>query len=277
MGKLVNMLPEASVEENIMLALARSEKPLTHYQLWKKHKVAASNKTVLMTLNRLKKKDMIKSRHERTGRKRKFYNLTFFGLVASLTYRKTWQLIDEIAKAQKNMLPLLFGKWAFFKKEHILEEVIERLKSTVFRLWKSAVSYFIMPETLSSFLEMEKMSTRQKLASAAIDYERYTALAGIPIDKRTGSYVDVVSLVFGIHDLPWWPVDVENVYAEMKKEKLKKLELKVKRQKKLLQVLRRDPDLKEYLDKRLQFDMAILDIQIENVESWTRWIHASAH
>lgn len=274
------MLPEASVEENIVVALARSKRPLTHYQLWKKHKVAASNKTVLVTLNRLEKKHMIDSRQEQVGRKRKFYNLTFFGLLASLTYRKAWQWIDEIAAAQKNMLPLVFGKWAFFKKEHVLDEVMERLKFEIFRLWKSSVSYFIMPETLSSFLAMERMSTRQKLAS--IEYKRWKESTSLAIDELTKLVsggdecrVDFTSLVFGIHNLPWWPLDVESAYSEMNKENLKKLKLKVERQKKLLQVLRRDPELKKYIDYCLKFDRTVFEIQMENVNSWRTWIQST--
>lgn len=102
-----------------------------------------------------------------------------------------------------------------------------------------------------------------------------------PISEPTKSYADLIGLVFGIKDLPWWPVDVKNAvedtYREMNKEGLKKLELKVKTQKKLLQVLRRDPDLKEYLDKRLRVDLAVLEVQMENVESWAKWIHAHVH
>ena len=149
---MVNMLPKASVEENIVVALARSKEPLTHYQLWKKHKVAASNKTVLTTLSRLEKKHMVNSRQEKKGRKRKFYELTFFGLIACLTYKWAWQLIDEIAEAKKNMLPLVFGKWTFFKKEKLLDEIIGRLKIMSYTWWRNSVSYRIVPETLSRML-----------------------------------------------------------------------------------------------------------------------------
>ena len=280
-SKMVNMLPEASVEENIVLALARAKNPLTYYQLWKKHKVAASNKTVLVALKRLDDSyHAIESRREHTGRRRKFYHLTFFGLLATLTYGKAWQLIDEIAKAREEMLPLIFGKWSFFRKEHILDEIIERLRAGTFLLWKSSASYFILPETLSKFLEIRKMSTRQRLAS--MPYSTYVR----SVDERIRKYIgekrhllraDLTSMVLGIYDLPWIPVDyslakAQKKYPELSKEEVRKLKLKVGKQRKLLQVLGRDPDLRNYLSRRLGLESAILDVQKENVESWRRWV-----
>lgn len=265
------MLPEASVEENIVVALARSKEPLTHYQLWKKHKVAASNKTVLTTLSRLEKKHMVNSRQEKKGRKRKFYELTFFGLIASLTYKWAWQLIDEIAEAKKNMLPLVFGKWAFFKKEHILEEIIGKLKLACYQFWKSSVSYKIVPETISSLFEWKKLKARGKLGPTdrtvplAI-YERnvygMTSWREMP---------DVTSFVLGISDLAGLPMNPLRTIPGMKKEELRKVESAVDGRRALLQVLRRDPDLKNYLDDRLRLDTAILEAKIENVESWRNW------
>lgn len=261
---MINVLPKASAEENITFALARSEKPLTHYQLWKKHKVAASNKTVLVTLKRLEENKTVKSRQEQKGRKRKFYNLTVFGLIASLTYDRAWQFIDEIAKAQKDMLPKVFGKWAFFKKEHILDEVIERLKSVVWRLWKLSTYYPIIPQTLSVYLEIDRNRAHKKLAFMKTKYEH----------KVHWLVSDLTKLVFGIDDLPFLPIGDPDTVSQMGREREKELKLKLERQKKLLQILRRDPDLKNYIDKQLQFDKMMLKFKMEKIEAWKKWIQS---
>lgn len=65
-----------------------------------------------------------------------YYDLTIYGLVVCLLLdsKEVWTYIDEIAEAQKNRLPLIFGKWSYFKEKSILDEVVERLKIAVLQL-----------------------------------------------------------------------------------------------------------------------------------------------
>jgi len=56
-----------------------------------------------------------------------FYNLTVGGLIDFLNYERPWSYIDEIAQTHSKKLPLIFGKWKFFKRKKLTETIINRL------------------------------------------------------------------------------------------------------------------------------------------------------
>lgn len=63
----------------------------------------------------------------------------------------------------------------------------------------------------------------------------------------------------------------EEAFPEMKKQELKKLvwklEQKVEDREGFLKVMRRDPDLKNYLGPHIRFDTGVLKLRMENLES----------
>ena len=265
MSKLVNMSPglvtweKLQPEERILQVLAKSEEPRTHYQLWKKDKVASSNKTVLKALSNLERIHMIEFKREEEGRKRKLYNLTFTGLITCLRYQQAWQSIDKIAGSKKDMLPLVFGKWRFFKKERILDDIIQNLQLVASILWKHTVSLRHFPETLYGFLVIDAVRKPRKLIVTKT----------LNIQK---SEVNVNRLVFGIYHLAWWPIDTPSNGVERM--------WSVQKQKSLLQVLRRDPDIEKYIDAELRHNEQAFERHKENVKSWREWfqsICAAAH
>lgn len=90
-------------------------------------------------MKRLEKLKLVKSREigkARTGLPMRGYSLTLEGIAAVLTHRhKLWDKIDIIAEKNRGLLPLIFGKWDFFKKlEVILELATDSLKVAFFGL-----------------------------------------------------------------------------------------------------------------------------------------------
>lgn len=256
---MVNISPELvtweklTSEEKILQVLAKSKEPRTHYQLWKKDKVASSNKTVLKALSNLERIHMIESKRENEGRKRKLYNLTFTGLIACLRYQQAWQSIDKIAESKKDMLPLVFGKWRFFKKEQILDDIIQNLQLVASILWKHTASLLHSPESLYGFLVIDAIRKPRKLMITKTLHTQKTE-------------VDVNRLVFGIYHLAWWPIDtpqdgVERVWS-------------VQKQKSLMQVLRRDPEIEKNIDAQLRRSEKTLEWHKENVKSWKEWFQS---
>lgn len=261
-GKMVNVLPEMSVEEKILLALAKNKEPQTHYLLWKKHEVASSNKTVLATLNRLKDStpSMIEFHQEKKGRRRKFYKLTFDGLIGCLRHEESWRSIDQIAEAQKTMLPLIFGKWNFFKKENILDEIIRRFKKVVRFLWEGMTTIVVIPTGIREAQKLWNGKLNQLVRAEDKTFRR----------KRA---VQVAGFVFGIHRLRLLTLNIPSqIHGDPRVQKmLKEIEPLVEEQKSLLLVLQREAELKKYIEWLLQNMESDFRLELENVESWRKW------
>jgi len=137
---------KGEIEKKILLALAR-EGAKSYTQFKDEKQVARSNKTILYTLKKLEYLKLIKFKQPETkgpyifGRRPKFYNLTLLGLLYTLLDEDTWQYIDEIAKCQREHLPLIFGEWKFFNNEGIIEEIIIRFKSALLKIAPGFISY----------------------------------------------------------------------------------------------------------------------------------------
>ncbi len=235
------MLPELTAEERILLAIAR-ERNKTHYELWWKDKIARSNKTVLSVLSKLKKRKLIESRQEERGRERKYYNITFEGLVGILKYEQAFAHIDEIAKTQKEMLPLVFGKWKFFKKQKILNEIIERLRNLIKDLWQKYYTLTLVPEDLPSLHDLGEDRIRPK------DFPK-------PEGTPRIINVDINYPLFGLDKLPLFTSKTKATEKE----------------KWFLKTLREDPDLRKYIDLTLDANEKKLKIFFSNAREWKHW------
>lgn len=131
-------------ESKILITIAeKGEK--TYKQLFEKENIANSNRTILYSLKHLEYMELITSKigkNERSssrGRKSTYYNLSSDGLILSLYYmlklddqeQNYFELIEKIALKQKKLLPLIFGKWKFFKKHNMNEVATLRLYATL--------------------------------------------------------------------------------------------------------------------------------------------------
>lgn len=115
MSYVFENLPISNIDKSILQTIAKKGER-TYYALWRKDKVAASNKTVQVALKRLEQRAFIKPKKKTEGTEKKPYVLTFRGLIAVLLQRESLKCIDQIAKEQRKLLPLIFGKWRHFHK-----------------------------------------------------------------------------------------------------------------------------------------------------------------
>ena len=125
-------------ETEILFTLAKKGKK-TFKQLFEKEKIAKSNRTVHYSLKHLEFMELITSEvGENTGkglvgRKATYYSLTSDGLLMVLYYLQKQDIdrfidnIERIVRKQREVFPFIFGKWEFYRKNNLLEEVIFRL------------------------------------------------------------------------------------------------------------------------------------------------------
>jgi len=119
MSRLSENLHITKTEKTILQVIAK-EGERTYYELWKKDKVAASNKTVQIALKKLQRKGFIRPQKKTEGkREKKPYVLTFQGLFATLFQPESLKDADQIAKQQGKLVPLIFGKWQHFKSSGV--------------------------------------------------------------------------------------------------------------------------------------------------------------
>ncbi|MEM2145456.1 MAG: hypothetical protein QXV37_02135 [Candidatus Jordarchaeaceae archaeon] len=90
--------------------------------------------TVERSLQRLERRMFIKKAKELTKSKKgppqKLCTLTLLGLLYLLEFNKeSWGYIEEIAAKHADKLPLIFGKWEHFKRNHAEGIVVDALKA----------------------------------------------------------------------------------------------------------------------------------------------------
>jgi DNA-binding PadR family transcriptional regulator len=112
-----------------------------------------SYRTILRFLKPMEKADWIHlvrtEASEKGGKERKIYELTLNGLILMLkksaeqysfisfdkdhkkTNRAIEDLIDQVATIHKGMLPLIFGKWGFFIESDVKHIVVKRFLSAI--------------------------------------------------------------------------------------------------------------------------------------------------
>jgi len=118
-----------------LLILLAQEGLKTRYDLFKRKRDGAekrmmSSSTAHRVINDLKKAGLIEVKREEAfrirGRKKKLYGLTFKGLLAALLQPKSWKDIDQIAKQQGKLLPLILGKWRHFRRSGVNEIQLQK-------------------------------------------------------------------------------------------------------------------------------------------------------
>jgi len=112
-----------TVKEKETLSLLACEGPKTRYDLFKKTGIMSSS-TAHKIIGRLKN-EFIEVKREEPFRIReivkKFYGLTFQGLIVALVQPENLKHMDQIARKHEELFPLLFGKWQHFKENGVEE------------------------------------------------------------------------------------------------------------------------------------------------------------
>lgn len=101
------------------------------------------------------------------GRKKKIYGLTFRGLIAAIRQKESWEHIDDIANRQKALLPLLFGKWRYFK-ENVGKEKLTKPLPWIFTMALGALLWDPKEQELAK-LVMEGLGSH--ILSVSVGHE----------------------------------------------------------------------------------------------------------
>jgi predicted transcriptional regulator len=113
----------------LILGILALEKEYAQYDLPKK--IGKHYRTVLRHLQMLEKYGLVHlvrtEPAKKGGKERKIYGLKFFGLIELLKVPHVFNFIDQIANNYADLLPLILGKWRFFKKHKLEDLVIKRL------------------------------------------------------------------------------------------------------------------------------------------------------
>lgn len=172
-----------------------------------------------------------------------YYEMTFLGLLTCLRSEESWQYIDEIAKQQRDQLPLIFGKWSFFEKKEVKSRVIKRLKAKVLMIGTSQEKDILDHKDL-----FEKANLDMK---AYAEFFREIDEALIASDSKREKHVkrDITKTVLG----------------------LKPPFLHGKELTKFISVFKEDRELREYIHNEIARIEDDYVRYLRNIKSWKSW------
>lgn len=119
-----------------ILAVLAENREYAQYDLHKNKKIERDYHTVLRHLRTLEKDGQIRfvraEPGQKGGKERNIFSITLAGLILVLHEREPlWNQIDKIAKQHAEELPLIFGKWGFFQENDIRDTIIQRLRFAI--------------------------------------------------------------------------------------------------------------------------------------------------
>jgi len=114
-----------------LLSLLANHKEYPQYEMPKATNI--SYRTILRYLKPLEKQGYIRVARtepsEKGGKDKKFYEITFLGLVNVLAKQENiYKDIDKVAQTHSDFLPLVFGKWKFFEESGLKKTIVEHIK-----------------------------------------------------------------------------------------------------------------------------------------------------
>lgn len=120
---------------------------VTKYKIWKESNLKRS--TVYKVVENLWKWGLLrreKAGKTPTGQEKHFYTLTLHGLISVMWHRKMlWGELDEIARKQAKLLPLIFGKWDQLTHPRVQEILAPILQIIFANLWERYVQPSLSP------------------------------------------------------------------------------------------------------------------------------------
>jgi DNA-binding PadR family transcriptional regulator len=213
-----------------ILTLLAIEKEYAQYDMPKK--VRKDYRTTLRHLQDLEKHGLILlSRTEpasKGGKDRKIYTLTKAGLIVILGYEHIYDSIDQVATNYATDFPLIFGKWQFFIENDCGDVAVQRLKDTM------RLAYKYIGVNLPRLLSQEYLERLEKVKPEAekVGFETLDAIDDII--KHFLLFPVVTSF-----SMPWafFPEDLEKPHHAIGK--------------KWMDMLKRDAQLRTYVEKKL--------------------------
>jgi len=132
-------LRNSSTDNDVLKYLARNQE-INKYRL--KDEINRAYSGISNSLKKLLNYKMVKivrtDLSERNWNiETKIYALTKLGLYNALLLEDVWNHLDETAQVHLDKIPLVFGKWDFFKEKGVLDIVLKRLRHGVITLYPS--------------------------------------------------------------------------------------------------------------------------------------------
>jgi len=290
-------MPYRSSEEtslNILNVLAEN-KEYAQYDLDKK--IEKDYHTVLRHLQALEKNGYIHlvrtEPAEKGGKERKIYELTLNGLILVLkkrselysalifgkvqeeTNREIEEAIDQVVSIHRDKLPLIFGKWVFFKENNIKDLIVRRFIFAIqrSRLLSSLNGADKMNQELSA-MKIGHLSRREneefliKLHGEVEGKKRIEemskhqraivkTLKELYEDRVSQRMRDLLNMTFGIIS-----VDFKNKrFGDEREESTY-----------LLKILRKDSELRAYIDNELNKIEDEHAQYLTNIKSWKQML-----
>jgi len=272
-----------------ILSILTENREYAQYDLPKE--IKKDYRTVLRHLQALEKEGYIHlfrtEASEKGGKERKIYESTLNGLILMLKKsaeqysfvlfdkdhkeinRAIEDLIDQIAAIHKGMLPLIFGKWGFFTESDIKHIVVKRFLSAI-------RSSQLLP-SLNGVREMDQKLSTIRIGKTKKQEEEVKELYGeiegrkkikeiqerhIRILKGLKELCEsrVSKEMRGLHDTTFGILSVGFKNEGFKDEKEESMFL--------LQILRKDVELKAYLDNEFNEIEKEYAQYLANLKSW---------
>ena len=181
--------------------------------------------SVHKVINRLLKAQLIQVVNKRKSERNpkievEYYNISATGLINLICLNVVWDAIDEIAEAQSEFLPLIFGKWRFFKENKLRDVIVDRLWLAFYDI----TSHFRFKDlALRQIIVLEKAKDKDKQELEKVFESMDSFMKTVVLNEITEK------VIFGYPDTTT-----------------------IQEQQKFLSVLRKDPDLRRYITRTLE-------------------------
>jgi len=262
---MVNALKETQKKSHIhgskgiLLYLARYGER-NKWQIARDLEKAYSN--IHAAMRRLVAKDFIYISSRKAGKKNnqfkvKYYKLALAGFFTVLLFNKrSWEYIDEIAQQQANWLPLIFGKWSFYSKKGLKDEVTRRLRIALLKVSdpvKNALDSLESIRKEMGLTNYEKIEKAEDFMTNKLGHER--------IKEQRKAQLDI--LESGMN----FPRDRINNLFIFGVPNMQTTE----KQMKFMSILRDDHDLRQYVTEQFGKQEKEYTTHVENLKSWRVW------
>jgi hypothetical protein len=276
-----------------ILSVLAENREYAQYDLHKHKEIEKDYHTVLRHLQALEKDKQIRfvrtEPGQKCGKERKIYEITFSGLILVLkkglepyrlipfdkdheeTNREIEKAIDQTTVIHRDKIPLIFGKWDFFKENDVKDIIVKRFINAIWssRLLPSLNGAREMEQKLST-IRIGHLSSKE---NEEFEIELHGKIEGRKRIKEISQYQktivenlkelyeervsqrmrDLINKTFGILSVGF----IDKRFKDEREESMF-----------LLQVLRKDSDLKAYIDNELNEIEKEYAQYLANIKSW---------
>lgn len=226
----------------------------------------------LKHVNTLKKESLIREKEQlrsRHGKPSKIYEITTLGLVTFLAQEQENKNITELARTHTSHLPLIFGKWVFFEKEGILEQLLKNIKTASKYLlfnesWVIRIKDFERIQQLLEIRKQEENKFEESLKEIFPDDNL------IKFKNTIRASWKIQDKIYKSHDKTSNPKD-ELINAFLGLTIVTQLNIERTDTAIFLESFRKDPEIKLYITKQLDKMVSDHLTLLKRTKQWRSW------